>query len=105
MLPAVSSGVAFPAFWQGSGWGRLPAGLAFHRDLPERLRVLPEKLQPAWYWGSWLLEDGQESSAFPAPVSGSVFNAALAWVWSWEAAFSSHSLAVARFFSTPKPCW
>lgn len=25
MLPAVSSGVAFPAFWQGSGWGRLPA--------------------------------------------------------------------------------
>ena len=32
MLPAVSSGVAFPAFWQGSGWGRLPAGLAFHSN-------------------------------------------------------------------------
>ena len=69
----------------------------------ERLCALPGESAAGLVWGTGCWEMVQEGVSLPVPASGNAFNAALACAWSWEAAFSSHSRAVSRFFSTPNP--
>ena len=71
--------------------------------VPERLCALPGESAAGLVWGTGCWEMVQEGVSLPVPASGNAFNAALACAWSWEAAFSSHSRAVSRFFSTPNP--
>lgn len=96
-------GAALLAFVAGKRWNPLPCRVRCFIGVPERLCALPEESAAGLVWGTGCWEMVQEGVSLPVPASGNSFNAALACAWSWEAAFSSHSRAVSRFFSTPNP--